>query len=88
MSKKQKLYKRIKNNQNNLRFQDFCVLMEHFGFVLMRVSGSHHLYQHQHIDEIMNVQPTRDNLAKTYQVRQFLKLVDHHSMRLEDEPDE
>jgi predicted RNA binding protein YcfA (HicA-like mRNA interferase family) len=93
MSKKEKLFARIKNNQKNIRFQDFCALMEYFGFELVRVSGSHHLYQRPDIEEVMNVQSTKDNLAKAYQVRQFIKLVDSHGWTMgeeteESEPDE
>jgi len=84
MSKKEKLYARINTNQKNVRFQDFCMLMEYFSFVLARVRGSHHLYQHPEVEEVMNVQPTKDNLAKAYQVRQFLKLVDIYNLQLED----
>lgn len=88
MGKKEKLYTRIRNNPKNVHFRDFCVLMEYFGFVSVRVRGSHHLYQHPQVEDVMNVQPTKDNLAKSYQVRQFLKLIDSHHLLLEDEPDE
>lgn len=84
MGKKEKLYTRARNNQKNIRFEQFCTLMEYFGFYLSRVNGSHHLYQHPHIDAVMNVQPTRENLAKAYQVRQFLKLVDTYNLSMED----
>lgn len=62
--------------------------MEYFGFSLVRVRGSHCLYQHSEIDAVINVQAKKDNLAKAYQVQQFLKLVDTHKLQLEDEPDE
>ena len=62
--------------------------MEHFGFARVRVSGSHQLYQHPELEEVMNVQPMKDHLAKAYQVRQFLKLVDTHSLPLENEPED
>lgn len=88
MSKKERLLARLRNNQHNVRFQDFCTLMEYFGFVQVRVRGSHHLYQHPDIHDMMNVQPKKDGLAKAYQVRQFLKLLDNHRLSLEDEPDE
>jgi predicted RNA binding protein YcfA (HicA-like mRNA interferase family) len=88
MGKKERLYARIINSQKNVRFQDFCTLLEYFGFVRVRVRGSHHLYQHPDIDELMNVQPKKDGLAKAYQVRQFLKLLASHDLQLEDEPDE
>lgn len=89
MSKKDKLYARIRNNQKNVRFADFCTVMTYFGFVEVRVKGSHHLFQHPALDEVMNVQPKKDGLAKAYQVRQFLKLIDEHDLSLhDDETDE
>lgn len=92
MSKREKLLARITNNQRNVRFQDFCTLMTYFGFRLNRVRGSHHLYQRTDIGDVMNVQPTKDNLAKAYQVRQFLTLVEKHRLQLdrdvEDDSDE
>jgi len=62
--------------------------MTYFGFTLTRIRGSHQLYQHPRIDEVMNVQPTKDNLAKAYQVREFLGLVEIHHLRLDDGKDE
>lgn len=92
MSKRERLYKRISNSQHNVRFQDFCMLLVYFGFRLVRTRGSHHLYQHRELEEVMNVQPMKDNQAKAYQVRQFLKLVETHHLSLtpetEDESDE
>jgi predicted RNA binding protein YcfA (HicA-like mRNA interferase family) len=88
MGKKDKLFAKIKNNQRNVRFQDFCQLMEYFGFMLERVRGSHHLYQHPDIEEVMNVQPKRDNLAKAYQVQQFLKLIETYELALDGESED
>ena len=56
--------------------------MIYFGFELVRTRGSHHLYQHPAIEEIMNVQPKKDGLAKSYQEKQFLKLVDEHDLQM------
>jgi hypothetical protein len=36
---------------------------------------------------VMNVQPRQGGLAKAYQVRQFLKLVESHDLQLEDAGD-
>lgn len=88
MSKKEKLLQRARNNQRNLRFEDFCKLIIYIGFVLKRIRGSHHLYQHPDIDEVMNVQPKKDGRAKAYQVRQFLTLIETHEMKLKDEADD
>ncbi|MDX1991800.1 MAG: type II toxin-antitoxin system HicA family toxin [bacterium] len=84
MSKKAKLLQRTQNSPKNLRFLDFCTLMEYFGFTLVRMRGSHHLYQHPKIEEVMNVQPKKDGLAKAYQVQQFLKLIETHQLTLVD----
>jgi len=84
MVKKEKLYQRVKNSQSNVRFKDFCTLIEAFGFVLARTRGSHHIYQHPDLPEIMNIQPKKDRLAKAYQVKQFLKLVAEHNLQLND----
>ncbi|MBZ0304715.1 MAG: type II toxin-antitoxin system HicA family toxin [Anaerolineae bacterium] len=78
----------MKSSQKNVRFGDFCTLMEYFGFELVRTRGSHRLYQHPGIEDVMNVQAARNNLAKAYQVRQFLKLVEAHTLQLEGEEDE
>lgn len=83
MSKKEKLLQRVQNNPNNVRFGDFCTLLEYFDFVLQRTRGSHHLYQHPDLDEVMNIQPKKDGKAKGYQVRQFLKLVKEHDLKLD-----
>ncbi len=84
MVKKEKLLQKIQNSQKNVRFSDFCKLLEYFGFRLSRIKGSHHLYQHPKIDEVMNVQSKKDGLAKPYQVKQLLKLVEQHHLTLSD----
>lgn len=88
MTKKEKLFQRVKNKPQNIRFQDFCTLMVYFGFSEIRVRGSHHLYQHPSIEDVMNVQPQKDGTAKGYQVQQFLKLIETHQLRLTDESKE
>ena len=85
MTKKEKLFQRVKKSAKNVKFQDFCTLMGYFGFVEIRIRGSHHLYQHPLIDEVMNIQPQKDSNAKSYQVQQFLKLIEIHQLRMEDE---
>jgi predicted RNA binding protein YcfA (HicA-like mRNA interferase family) len=58
--------------------------MEGFGFRLARVRGSHHVFSHPDISELINIQDV-DGQAKPYQVRQFLKLVERHDLQLEDD---
>jgi hypothetical protein len=67
----------------NLRFGDLQRLVEAFGFQLLRVSGSHHIYGRAGLVEQVNLQEVGGR-AKPYQIRQFLKLVERYNLRLED----
>lgn len=58
--------------------------MEAFGFELRRTSGSHHVFVHPDVRELVNLQEVRGQ-AKPYQVRQFLRLVERYALRMEDE---
>ena len=75
MSKKQKLFQKIANNPENLRFSDFVQLIKAFGFELERVNGSHQIFFHQDFPVRLNVQPLHGQ-AKAYQVEQFLQIVE------------
>ncbi|MEZ4638345.1 MAG: type II toxin-antitoxin system HicA family toxin [Caldilineaceae bacterium] len=70
-------------NPNNVRFRDLVALVEGFGFRLSRVNGSHHIFVHPEITELVNLQDIRGE-AKPYQIRQFLKLVERYNLTLED----
>jgi len=59
-------------------------LVEGFGFRLTRVSGSHHIFTHPSIPELVNLQGVKGE-AKPYQIRQFLKLIERYNLKLEDE---
>jgi predicted RNA binding protein YcfA (HicA-like mRNA interferase family) len=67
----------------NVSFSDMCRLMEAFGFELRRTSGSHHVFVHPEVRELVNLQEVRGQ-AKPYQVRQFLRLVERYALRMED----
>jgi predicted RNA binding protein YcfA (HicA-like mRNA interferase family) len=83
MSKKQKLLRQILNNQKNVSFQDLVSLVEAFGFGLSRINGSHHIFIHPNIPNLVNIQDVKGK-AKPYQVRQFLNLVETHNLTIED----
>lgn len=68
----------------NLRFADACRLAEAFGFRLIRVSGSHHIFGKAGMNEQVNLQEVQGE-AKPYQVRQFLKLVERYNLSIEDD---
>ena len=40
-----------------------------------RVNGSHHIFGVEGIPENINLQPRRDGMAKTYQMRQARKIL-------------
>jgi predicted RNA binding protein YcfA (HicA-like mRNA interferase family) len=67
----------------NVAFGDLCVLAEKLGFELRRVSGSHHVFVHPDISELVNLQSIRGQ-AKPYQVRQLMRLVERYDLGLED----
>jgi len=57
----------------NIQFDDLCNLLKRLGFQ-MRVSGSHHLFRKEQIEEKINLQ--RDgNMAKPYQVKQVRNVI-------------
>ena len=52
---------------------------------MKRVAGSHHIFCHPDIPELVNVQDVGGE-AKPYQIRQFLRLVARYNLKLKDEP--
>jgi len=80
---KQKLLEKILSGSRNIRFSDFVTLVTAFGFVLARVRGSHHIFEHPRIPEILNLQNHKGQV-KPYQVRQFLQLIEQYNLELED----
>jgi predicted RNA binding protein YcfA (HicA-like mRNA interferase family) len=80
-----KLLARItRGDVQNVAYEDFCRLVESFGFTNVRTSGSHRIYVHPAIPELVNLQDV-DGQAKPYQIRQLLRLVERYNLPLEDE---
>ena len=83
--KRRKLLKRLcEGHLKNVAFGDMINMVEGFGFRLERISGSHHIFVHPAIPELVNIQEVKGE-AKPYQIRQFLRLVERHNLKLEDE---
>ena len=76
MTKADKKNQRIRRNPANITFQDFISWLEENGFILDRVSGSHHVFVHPVIETPINIQKKKDGTAKAYQVKQAIKLID------------
>ena len=68
----------------NIRFADMTRLVAAFGFRLSIISGSHHIFTHPGIPELVNLQAVGGEV-KPYQVRQFLRLVERYNLQLTDE---
>ena len=58
-------------------------LVRGFGFEQSRTEGSHHIFSRPDISELVNLQDVKGQ-AKPYQMRQFLKLVEKHNLKLGD----
>jgi len=81
---KRKLLKKLLSGSKNIRFIELVTIVEAFGFSLDRVSGSHHIFVHPDIPELINLQNVK-SMAKPYQVKQFLKLIEKYDLHLKDD---
>ena len=76
MTKTDKKNQKIRNNPNDVKFQDFILWLEDNGFSLDRVSGSHHIFVHPQFDTPVNAQKKKDGTAKAYQIKQAIRIID------------
>ncbi len=83
MDRRRLLKRLIAGSLQNVSFTELVGLAEGFGFRQQRVSGSHHIFHHPEIPEMLNLQEVKGQ-AKPYQIRQFLRLVERHNLKLED----
>ena len=82
----EKLLKRLAQGAlRNVLFRDMVHLVEGFGFRLIRVNGSHHIFSHPMVTELVNLQEVGGE-AKPYQIRQFMRLIERYNIRLEKTP--
>jgi len=82
--KKQKLLQKLLSGTKNIRFSEAAVCAEAFGFKLDRINGSHHIFTHPDIPELLNLQNVKGK-AKPYQIKQLLQLVEAHNLQMEEE---
>lgn len=85
MKRRRLLRRLLDGHLQNTRFRDIRELVEGFGFRLTRTSGSHHIFEHEVIPELLNLQEVGGE-AKPYQIRQFLRIIERYDLRLKDEP--
>ena len=68
----------------NVAFNDVCRLLSDLGFVRLRIRGSHRVFGHPEVAELINLQDVGGQ-AKPYQLRQVMRLVERYDLELEDE---
>lgn len=73
----------LRGSFDNVRFADFERIVEAFGFEARRQDGSHCIFAHPDIPELLNLQ-NAGGQAKPYQVRQFLRLVERYALKLKE----
>ena len=83
MNRRRLLQRLSQGAVHNVAFADLVKLVEGFGFRLTRVSGSHHIFMHPDIPQLINLQEVRGE-GKPYQIRQLLRLIERYNLRLED----
>jgi predicted RNA binding protein YcfA (HicA-like mRNA interferase family) len=79
MSRKEKLLEQLKNNPNDATFADIRKLLEQEGFLLERITGSHHIFRK---DAIVFVVPVHKKRVKSVYVRRVVAIIeDMHPTR-------
>ena len=73
------IYRTLKDKPKNVRFEYLCRAAETFGFRYRGGKGSHQVYAHEGIMEILNFQDVKGR-AKPYQVRQLLKVIRKYNL--------
>jgi predicted RNA binding protein YcfA (HicA-like mRNA interferase family) len=78
---RKKLLRKLVSGSKNIRFKDAVAVAQAFGFELDRVSGSHHIFVHPDIPELINLQNVKGKV-KPYQVKQLLKIVEKYDLHM------
>jgi predicted RNA binding protein YcfA (HicA-like mRNA interferase family) len=77
MSKREKLRQKLRNPSENVKMQEVRTLLEHFGFILLRTRGSHHIFQYDNGSEKWNlVVPQDGKRVKLVYVKQVINTLD------------
>jgi len=82
--KKRKLLQKLLSGSKNVRFSEAVAGAEIFGFRLDRINGSHHIFAHPDVPELVNLQNIRGK-AKPYQIKQLLQIVEQYNLQMEGE---
>ena len=78
-----KLLERVLSGRSdaNTPFEGLCTLLERLGFKEVRVRGSHHIFSHEDVPELVDLQESRgEATAKPYQVKQVRDLLNKYKI--------
>ena len=73
MTKKEKLFDRLKNNPKDVNFGDIRVLLDSEGFALERITGSHHVFKK---GKIIFVVPVHNKKVKTVYIKRLIEIIE------------
>ncbi len=81
MGKRRKLFGRIvrKGPDTNIPFEQARTLLQHLGFS-ERISGSHHVFVREGVEELITLQRTKGGKCKPYQVGQMREVLLKYNM--------
>lgn len=82
--RRRRLLHKLLSGSKNIRFAEAVACAEAFGFRLSRINGSHYIYIHADIPELVNLQNVNGK-AKPYQVKQLLQLIERYNLQMEED---
>ena len=81
--RRRRLLQKLLSGSKNIHFTEAVACAEAFGFRLSRIHGSHHIYVHANVPELLNLQNVNGQ-AKPYQIKQLLRLIERYNLPMED----
>ena len=72
LGKFEKLLKKALTAPQNLKFREFCFLLEYFGMKLRNTKGSHYIYKRINSPRFTLSVQDSNGMAKPYQVKEFI----------------
>ena len=86
MTRKQKRLQKIRNNPKGVSFADLQKVLEDYGFMLARITGSHHIFKTTIKGETVTITiPSHGKVVKPVYVREALSHIDEIEALGEDE---
>ncbi|HET6611763.1 MAG TPA: type II toxin-antitoxin system HicA family toxin [Kofleriaceae bacterium] len=84
MAAAKKVVQAARNNPKGVRFSDLEKVVKHMGYSFSRQNGSHRSFRHASAPGI-TLQSGKDGMAKPYQVRQVLAIMDEYDLPEKEE---